>query len=411
MRRTVSAGYAERVAERMAQEAHVLAGDWLARLDALLAVDTNAIFPTTQLLDHVPLLIVHVADYLRAPADLEIAANATVIEKAQELGRLRHEQRASVHQILREYDLLAEILEEFVAAETAALDRERASPLDGLGIMQRLGHAIRSLMQTTADTFIGEYTATIGHQREKLESFNRMVTHELRNPLGTLRFAADLLARPEVVSDREAHARVLQLIQRNIVRTTELVRSLEHLAFAERPVDAPNQQRVNISYIAAQVARQLHDMAEARAVELRIDPNLPELVTEAAQLELVLMNLLSNAIKYSDRTKPVRFVEVTRAQTETLPQTPQTCTLCVRDNGIGIPDAKKDSVFTRFFRAHRDRDEELGIDGLGLGLAITEEAVSILGGQIRVESKEGEGTAFYITLPDPPSTDTPLAAV
>src|SRR5262249_18558179 len=152
-------------------------------------------------------------------------------------------------------------------------ERGQTSPssLDGLGIMARLGHAVRTLMQTTVDTFIGEYTATIAQQREKLESFNRMVTHELRNPLGTLRFAADLLARADVVADHEAHERVLRLVQRNIERTTELVRSLEHLAFAERPVDAPNQQRVNISYIAAQVTRQLADMAEARGVELRVD--------------------------------------------------------------------------------------------------------------------------------------------
>jgi two-component system OmpR family sensor kinase len=144
-------------------------------------------------------------------------------------------------------------------------------------------------------------------------------------------------------------------------------------------------------------------MADTRNVELRVDPQLPEMVTEAAQLELVLMNLLSNAIKYSDPNKPVRYVEVVRAEA----QSPHTCTLCVRDNGIGIPGAQLDSVFTRFFRAHRERDEELGIDGLGLGLAITEEAVRILGGEIRVESKEGEYTAFYITLPDQP---TPIGA-
>jgi signal transduction histidine kinase len=398
MYRTVSAGYAERIAERVYHESHALAAEWLARLDNVLAVDANAIFPTTELLDHIPLLVRHIADYLRAPADLEIAANTQVIEKAQELGALRHQQRASVHQILREYDILAEILEQFIATETATLDADLRSPLDGLGIMQRLGHAVRTLMQTTVDTFIVEYTATIAEQREKLESFNRMVTHELRNPLGTLRFAADLLNRAEIQNDPDANSRVSKLVHRNVQRTTELVRSLEHLAFAERPVDAPNQQRVNIAYIANQVARQLGDMAQARGVEMRVHQDLPEIVTEAAQFELVLMNLFTNAIKYSDQQKPSRFVELMLAS----PRAPDGCTLCVRDNGIGIPESKLQDVFTRFFRAHRERDEELGTDGTGLGLAITEEAVRILGGQIQVESKEGDGTAVYITLPDPP---------
>ena len=404
MFRTVSAGYAERIAERMYHESHALASDWLARLDSILVVDVNAIFPTTQLLDHVPLLVQHIADYLRAPADLEIAANTQVIEKAQELGQLRHDQRASVHQILREYDILAEILEAFVSTESAAIDPDVASPLDALGIMQRLGHAIRTLMQTTVDTFIVEYTGTIGQQREKLESFNRMVTHELRNPLGTLRFATDLLTRAEIMRDEEAHTRVSRLIQRNVQRTTELVRSLEHLAFAERPVDAPNQQRVNIAYVATQVARQLSDMAIAREVDLRIDQQLPEIVTESAQLELVLMNLFSNAIKYCDLQKTPRYVEVVGVPSTT----PGECTICVRDNGIGIPEEKLPHVFSRFFRAHRDRDEELGTDGSGLGLSITEEAVRILGGTIRVESHEGEGTSVFVTLPDAGVTDDPV---
>src|SRR5689334_14019882 len=124
MYRTVSAGYAERIAGRIHDESHALAADWLARLDSLLAVDLNAIFPTSHLLDHIPLLIGHIADYLRAPSDLEIAANTLVIEKAQELGQLRHAQRASVHQILREYDILAEILEQFVANESVTLAGE-----------------------------------------------------------------------------------------------------------------------------------------------------------------------------------------------------------------------------------------------------------------------------------------------
>jgi signal transduction histidine kinase len=406
MFRTVSAGYAERIAQRMYHESHALASDWLARLDSLLPVDVSAIFPTSQLLDHVPLLVRHIADYLRAPADHEIAANTQVIEKAQELGALRHDQRASVHQILREYDILAEILEQFIATESTALEPDLASPLDGLGIMQRLGHAIRTLMQTTVDTFIVEYTATIGEQRDKLESFNRMVTHELRNPLSTLRFATALLVKPEVQGDAEAHTRVSTLIQRNVQRTTELVRSLEQLAFAERPVDAPNQQRVNLTYVASQVARQLGDMAQTRGVELRIAPGLPEIVTEAAQLELVLMNLCSNAIKYCDAQKSTRYVEIVAAA----PRMPGRCTICIRDNGIGIPEEKLPFVFTRFFRAHRERDEELGVDGTGLGLAITEEAVRILGGGIEVESNEGIGTAVYVTLPDPGEDDASTSA-
>jgi signal transduction histidine kinase len=145
-------------------------------------------------------------------------------------------------------------------------------------------------------------------------------------------------------------------------------------------------------------------MAIAREVDLRIDQQLPEIVTESAQLELVLMNLFSNAIKYCDLQKTTRYVEVVGVPS----MTPGECTICVRDNGIGIPEEKLPHVFSRFFRAHRDRDEELGTDGSGLGLSITEEAVRILGGSIRVESKEGEGTSVFVTLPDAGAMDDPV---
>ena len=106
------------VSLRIAAERLTLARQWLDRLNALLSVGPNEIFPSEQLLDHIPTLIGDIAAYLRAPEHEEIAANATVIEKARELGVLRHQQQASVHQLLREYKILAEILEQFVVDET-----------------------------------------------------------------------------------------------------------------------------------------------------------------------------------------------------------------------------------------------------------------------------------------------------
>jgi signal transduction histidine kinase len=68
------------------------------------------------------------------------------------------------------------------------------------------------------------------------------------------------------------------------------------------------------------------------------------------------------------------------------------CTICVRDNGLGINDANQTAIFDRFFRAHAHLDDELGVSGTGLGLAIVADCVEALGGTIRCESREGEGT-------------------
>ena len=112
--------YAAILSQRLASERTALAARWLQRLKDLLPVDVNEVFPSERLLDHIPTLIEEIATYLRAPAEDEIAANTAVMDKARELGALRHEQRASVHQLLREYEFLSDILEGFVVDETQA---------------------------------------------------------------------------------------------------------------------------------------------------------------------------------------------------------------------------------------------------------------------------------------------------
>ena len=102
------------IADRMREEHHALAARWFERLLALLPVDAKEIFPSESLLDHVPALILEISEYLRQPADEAIAANTAILDKARELGALRHGQRASLHQVLREYQLLGGVLLTFV---------------------------------------------------------------------------------------------------------------------------------------------------------------------------------------------------------------------------------------------------------------------------------------------------------
>src|SRR3954452_25042906 len=113
--------YAAVMSQRMTAERLALAARWLTRLRELLTVAANDVFPSEELLDHIPSLVGEIAAYIAAPADEEIAANAAVMEKARELGQLRHRQRATAHQLLHEYEILGEILEGFLVDETARL--------------------------------------------------------------------------------------------------------------------------------------------------------------------------------------------------------------------------------------------------------------------------------------------------
>jgi signal transduction histidine kinase len=146
--------------------------------------------------------------------------------------------------------------------------------------------------------------------------------------------------------------------------------------------------------IAQEAARQLRETAAARQVQIRVQPDMPEIVVDVACLELMLTNLLSNAVKYADPVKRDRCVEVSLVS-----QTTDRCTIQVRDNGVGMTPEQRCKIFRPFYRAHRSRDEELGVAGLGLGLAIVQDCARTLTAGLSVDSVAGEGTVFTITLP------------
>jgi signal transduction histidine kinase len=132
-------------------------------------------------------------------------------------------------------------------------------------------------------------------------------------------------------------------------------------------------------------------------VRVHVADDLPVVTVDVGRMELAFVNLLSNAIKYADPAKPDRRVEVVAgAQRECEAE------VIVRDNGIGIPADRLTSVFERFSRAHADREELRGVPGLGLGLSIVADCIHGIGGRVEVESAEGAGTAFRITLPRQP---------
>jgi signal transduction histidine kinase len=392
--RTALSGVAELIAGRMQAEHTSLAAQWFERLTALLPVDANEVFPTAALLDHVPALIMDIGRYVRATQ--AIAANTLVLEKARELGTLRHDQRASLHQVLREYQLLSDVLVAFVQDE---IRRAAATPApnDAIVVVSRLYEAVGVLMRTTVETFVGLYNQTIADQAERLDQFTRMATHEWRQPLGSLQVALTLL--------RDAHdspllaQRTLDVMDRSVAHLIDLTGKIESIARMRDDGDGPVAQEVSVAAVAEEAARQLRDMADARGVEIRIEPELPVIVVDVGRLEMVLLNLLSNALKYADSDKEPRFVEVLNGGS-----TADEVSILVRDNALGIPAARLGAIFQRFSRAHDDRPDTRHVPGLGLGLAIVEDCMRAIDGRITVQSQERIGTTFVLSLPKQPRT-------
>ena len=378
----------------MAADHALLAARWFSRLHDLLPVDANEVFPSDSLLDHIPSLIVDVSAYLKAPEEQAIAANTLVVDKARELGKLRHEQRASLHQVLREYQLLGGILMRFVEDEANRVT-VTPTPSECVVVVARLHHAVAVLLQETIETFVGLYTHTITEQAERLRQFTRMATHEWRQPLAPIATAVSLL-RLRGLDDRQ-RTNTVDLIARNVSSLVDMTYKLERLARLDEDADNPSMQAVSISTVAAEAARQLREMADARGVRLRISSEMPSLVVDVGRLELALVNLLSNAIKYSDPAKNERVVDVLGVGPLN-----GTCDIIVRDNGIGIPANRVADIFRRFTRAHTDNTALGNVSGIGLGLAIVDDCVRAMNGVITVESAAGAGCVFVMRLPCEP---------
>jgi signal transduction histidine kinase len=390
----LSSDFCAFVAERLRAENHAIAHRWLGELKTLLPVDTGDIFPTEQVLDHIPALIREIADYVAAEATDAVAANTAIQSKAHELGTLRFEQQASVHQLLREYRLLGSVISSFVR-EQVDDSPSAASAADAVVALARLNEAVFVLLQMTVDTFVGRYTERIEEQTARLESFNRMVSHELRQPLSSVQLAVELLAG-EATQNGGERDRFVDVARRNVGRLADLIRILGTLVRADH--DNPQVQTVDLAKIVGDALRQVEDVAGAKNVALSSRVESIDLNVDVSRLELVLVNLLSNGIKYRDPGKPDAFVEVSARTMDGHVQ------LLVTDNGLGIRADDHARVFKRFVRVHAGH--EAVPDGLGLGLAIVAECVKSMRATIQLESAEGVGTTFVITLPvttQPPS--------
>lgn len=367
---------------------------WLERIVDRVTLDPNRVFPTDELLDHVPLLIEGIADYLEDPVE-EITADVPVVAKAMELGELRHAQGFDAHEIMKEYELLGGILFHCLIRAVGHIE-EPCSRSELLSCAHRLFRAIAVIQQVTTDHFLRLADERVREREERLRGFNRMVSHEMKNRIGAVRGANAMLQEEWIAEDPKQRSRFTGIIARN---TDGMQAVLQNLIELSRMDTQQSQGRnVLLSDAAAEVARQLRDFAHARGVEIRLAEDLPVVEVPAAAVELCLSNYVSNAIKYRDPAKPVPWVRV-EGEVATSGHAKASCELIVRvlDNGLGVPVELRDRLFQRFFRAHTEtvtREE-----GTGLGLSIVRDTAESVGGRAWAEFEVEEGTVFAVAFP------------
>jgi signal transduction histidine kinase len=389
------------LADRIRGAREVLTRRWLERISARVSLDPYHVFPTDDLLDHVPLLIDGIAAYVEDPAQ-EVPADAPVIAKAMELGALRHEQGFDEYQILKEFELLGGILFAHLIVEVRGMT-EPCGKDELLACGHRLFRAIALIQEASVAHYLQRMRASLTEREARLRSFNSAVTHELKNQIGAVLGAGELLGLDGLPADE--FPRLVGVVRRNAAAMRDTLDNLIELSRLD--ADARHQRRVLLPRAVAEAARQLRDAARAARVAVRIG-DLPAVEVPAAAVELATTNYLSNAIKYADRAKPDRWVEVRGYTTEPGPGAAPETVVEVSDNGLGVPPDKRAALFARGFRAHAET--VTGVEGTGLGLSIVKDAVEALGGRTWAVFPPGGGACFAFALPARRAADAAAGA-
>ena len=374
------------LAERLKAERLTIAERFIVRLRELSPDGTADV---SGLLDETPQVISDIADYIAAPSATASTASASLVDWAEKLGERRHLQRASAQRLQAEYTVMAALLEEFVVAEVASLDRPDVREV--VELMRRLGEALRLLQHHTIGTFVANYTQMLDRQTAQLRQFSRLVSHEIRQPLAVLQVIAR--AFPVTTGDAES-ARMMDIFDRSVMRLAEVTGKLERQARVTPATDLSlNERVVDLTDVADGAASQLADAAAIGTVDIRVHRDLPVLRLDLARAELIFVNLIANAIKFADPEKGVRYVEIYRSA-------PGEPSVIIRDNGVGMPPARLQTVFREFVRAHAQREDQVRAWGLGLGLTLVRECMDHTRGWVRVDSIPGRGTTFKLTWPE-----------
>ncbi|MDD3029053.1 MAG: ATP-binding protein [Alphaproteobacteria bacterium] len=218
------------------------------------------------------------------------------------------------------------------------------------------------------------------------------MSHELRTPLNSVFGMTRLLLETKLSTEQQELANTVLLSSTNLMEIVNDILDLSKIEAGEVELEHigfdPRQVLHTVVRAQAHAAREKH----VPIVRLYENETLPYLLGDPLRLSRILTNLLSNAIKYTD----TGHIEV-RAFSKKKNETQIILRCAVTDTGIGIAEDKLENVFDKFVQADSSTTRKYG--GTGLGLAITRELVSIMGGEIGVQSRLGEGSTFWFTIP------------
>lgn len=282
--------------------------------------------------------------------------------------------------------------------EETAVERMKAGATDYVvkGRIGRMPVAVRRALAEAGER--RRRAVAESANRAKSEFLSRM-SHDLRTPLNAIIGFAQLLELEGVPPSQQAAVeQILAGARHLLVLITEIL-EIMRIETGNLPLSSDS---VAATEAVQSIAALTRPLALERGISVRVDlPDRPVfLKADRSRVSQVLLNLLSNAIKYNREGGEIT-IAVSQAE-------PGRGRIAVSDQGQGIPESKLHLLFTPFQRLGAERS---GIEGTGLGLAVSRGIVETMGGTMGVSSRMGEGSTFWIELPiDPDGVAKPRAA-
>ena len=237
------------------------------------------------------------------------------------------------------------------------------------------------------EKMVEERTQALQSSNKSLREFAYIVSHDLKEPLRTISGFVTLIKREldkQGLNENEIEE-YINFVTAGTSQMELLINDI--LTYSNLNVAETNFKDVDMGELIGRVRSSLARSIYESEAELLMTYALP-VRGERAMLALLFENLISNAIKYRS---PERDLKITIGCDKQL----DTVRYFVQDNGIGIPEKYFDTIFKAFRRLH----SKIDYDGTGVGLAICKKITEIHGGDIWVESIEGQGSTFWFTLP------------
>lgn len=343
-----------------------------------------------QVRDNVPKLLNELADAL---ALSESKPTDSIAATSNEHGGTRFHQKYHLDEVLFEYSLLRRAL---VEEATGHLKRELTVD-ESLALQVGIDAAVRGSVMA----FTEHQQRQLAAATEAQSKYLSFLSHDLRGGLNGIFLMIEVLRRE--LAGQPQLAEILQDLDSMRRSILETVGTMDRFLHAEKFRKGKVQVKpgpVNLSSLLGEIGSQFSYQAKDKQIELKVDaPNGVQVTSDRELLSLVLQNLVSNAVKYTPGKGAVRVAASPDGAGKGW-------RVEVADQGPGIPPDRLSELFDSFTRGPTH-----GQPGVGLGLAIAQQAAQLLGARLWVESQPGSGSTFYIDLPEagPPTPAMPTA--